>query len=216
MDLHRHDELKPYVTGVIGRFRKDPRVHAWDLFNEPDNTNGSSYGRFESVGKPDCALHLLKKAFMWARSVKPTQPLTAGVWLGDWGNPEKLSAMEKLCLEQSDVISFHCYGKPEELQRCIQNLRRYERPILCTEYMARPNGSTFDPHLGIMHDQGVGAFNWGFVSGKTQTIYPWDSWSHSYTSEPPVWFHDIFRGDGTPYREEEVTYIRRVTGKVGK
>ncbi len=53
----------------------------------------------------------------------------------------------------------------------------------------------------------------GFVSGKTQTIYPWDSWKKAYTAEPPVWFHDIFRPDGTPYIQKEVEYIRSVTGK---
>src|SRR5689334_745650 len=36
--------LEAYVKGVIGRFKDDPRVHAWDLYNEPDNTNGNSYG----------------------------------------------------------------------------------------------------------------------------------------------------------------------------
>ena len=57
----------------------------------------------------------------------------------------------------------------------------------------------------------VGAYNWGCVSGKTQTIYPRDSWKKTYTSEPPVWFHDIFRSDGTPYRPEEISFIRSVT-----
>ena len=27
----RHDQSKPYVAGVIGRFRDDKRVLAWDL-----------------------------------------------------------------------------------------------------------------------------------------------------------------------------------------
>jgi hypothetical protein len=62
-----------------------------------------------------------------------------------------------------------------------------------------------------MHDQKVGAYNWGFVSGKTQTIYPWDSWTKTYTAEPPLWFHDIFRADGTPYDAKEVAFIKSVT-----
>ena len=60
-DPQRHDELKDYVTGVIGRFRADRRVHAWDLFNEPDNPNRSSYGRFEPANKPELALALLEE-----------------------------------------------------------------------------------------------------------------------------------------------------------
>jgi beta-xylosidase len=91
-------------------------------------------------------------------------------------------------------------------------LRRFGRPILCTEFIARPNGSTFEPHLGFMKEQKVAAYCWGFVAGKTQTIYPWDSWTKKYDAEPPLWFHDILRADGTPYRAEEAVYIRRVTG----
>jgi hypothetical protein len=77
--------------------------------------------------------------------------------------------------------------------------------------MARPVGSTFDPILGIFKQEDVGACNWGFVSGKTQTIFPWDSWTKQYTNEPPLWFHDILRKDGTPYKTEEVQYIRQLT-----
>lgn len=55
--------------------------------------------------------------------------------------------------------------------------------------------------------------NWGFVAGKSQTIYPWDSWDRAYPTEPPVWFHDIFRADGTPYRPQEVELIRSPTGR---
>jgi len=78
--------------------------------------------------------------------------------------------------------------------------------------MARPQGSTFDPILGYLKEERVGAYNWGFVAGKTNTIYPWDSWKKPYASEPPVWFHDIFRADGTAYRPAEVAYIKKVTG----
>ncbi|WCJ60156.1 cellulase family glycosylhydrolase [Fontisphaera persica] len=212
-DPARHDELKGYVTGIIGHFRNDRRVQVWDLFNEPDNRNNSSYGQFEPENKADLALQLLRKTFAWAREVNPSQPLTAGVWIGNWADPAKLSPMERFCLEQSDVISFHCYGPLEEMQRCVNNLRRYNRPILCTEYMARPQGSTFDPILGYLKQQKVAAYNWGFVDGKTQTIFPWDSWRKPYTNEPPLWFHDIFRRDGTPYKADEVEYIKRVTGK---
>lgn len=213
-DPAKHDALKAYVTGVVARFRADPRVQLWDVWNEPDNLNGSSYVAQEPKDKVEIVRGLLAKVFDWAHEANPEQPLTSGVWMGTWPDAEKLRPMERLQLEQSDVISFHSYAKPEELQKCIANLRRYNRPILCTEYMARPNGSTFEPHLGIMKDAKVGAYNWGFVDGKSQTIYPWDSWKKTYTNEPPVWFHDIFRRDGTPYRTEEVAYIRGVTGKL--
>jgi len=209
-DPARQDALKDYVQGVIGHFRNDRRVQVWDLFNEPDNPV-PQYRDVELKNKAEVALALLQKTFAWAREVRPSQPLTSGVWIGNWADPAKLTPMERCQLDASDVISFHCYGNQEEAGKCVQNLRRYHRPILCTEYMARPNGSRFDPILGYFQQENVGAYNWGFVNGKSQTIYPWDSWKKEYHGEPPVWFHDIFRADGTPYDPAEVAYIKKVT-----
>jgi hypothetical protein len=206
----RHDEMKGYVQGIISHFRADRRVQVWDIFNEPDNPVGQ-YREVELENKAEMALLLLKKAYTWALEVNPSQPITSGVWIGTWADPEKLSPMEKFLLEESDVISFHSYSDINQVKECVQNLRRYNRPIFCTEYMARPMNSRFDPILGYFKEQKVGAYNWGLVDGKTQTIYPWDSWRKEYTGEPPVWFHDIFRGDGTPYDPEEVRYIQSLT-----
>lgn len=209
----RHKLLEDYVKGVVGHFKDDKRVQVWDVWNEPDNTNGNSYGKQEPPKKVEQTLALLQKAFAWAREAKPSQPLTSGVWIGNWPDEDKLSPTERFQLHNSDVISFHSYDPPANVKKCVENLRRYNRPILCTEYMARPRGSTFDPILEYFKKEKVGAYNWGFVAGKTQTIYPWDSWDRQYTAEPPLWFHDIFRPDGTPYIKEEVEYIKRVTGK---
>ncbi|GAC1464273.1 MAG: cellulase family glycosylhydrolase [Isosphaeraceae bacterium] len=211
-DPARHDELESYVKGLIRHFRDDRRVLAWDLFNEPDNRNSSSYERHEPTNKAGLALALLKKEFAWARAADPSQPLTSGVWQGDW-TEEKLSPMNRFQLETSDIITFHDYNPLPEVQARLAPLRRYGRPVLCTEYMARPRGSTFDPVLGLFREQRVGAYNWGFVAGKSQTIYPWDSWVQTYNAEPKVWFHDIFRKDGTTYDRSEVEYIKKVTGK---
>ena len=209
----RHDELKPYITGVIGHFRNDKRIHFWDIFNEPDNNNTPAYVKQEPPNKAVLSTMLIKKAYAWAREANPSQPITSGVWMGNWGDPAKLSPIDKFMLEQSDIITFHNYAKLDDLKQCVQNLRRYDRPIICTEYMARPAGSRFDPNLRYMKEQKVGAYNWGFVAGKTQTIYPWDTWTKTYTAEPPVWFHDIFRPDGTPFDAKEVQFIKSVTAK---
>jgi hypothetical protein len=207
----RLDELKGYVEGVLIHFRGDSRIAFWDLFNEPDNLNDSSYGKTEYSNKRQAALSLLEKVFAWAREAGPSQPVSSGVWKGTWASPSALSDFEKIQLEQSDIITFHNYGKPDNVKQCIAHLRRYGRPLVCTEYMARPAGSTFDPILGIFKKEDVGACNWGFVSGKTQTIFPWDSWTKQYTAEPALWFHDILRKDGTPYSTQEVEYIRDLT-----
>jgi hypothetical protein len=33
----------------------------------------------------------------------------------------------------------------------------------------------------------------------------------SVRQQPPVWFHEVLRPDGTPYREAEVRLIRELT-----
>jgi hypothetical protein len=211
-DPQRHDELRDYVHGILKSYGNDKRVVVWDLFNEPENPNTRSYGKQETPEKAKLALMLLTKTFAWARQVNPSQPLTAGVWRDDWSDPEKLSPINKLMLEESDVISFHNYADLADLKKRVEHLKRYGRPLLCTEYMNRQSKSFFDPNLGYMKEQRIAAYNWGLVSGKTQTIYPWDSWDKPYTAEPAVWFHDIFRRDGTPFDAREVEYIKKVTG----
>ncbi len=216
-DPKRHDEIRPYITGLIGRFRNDNRIHAWDVFNEPDNANTNAYGKeganTELENKAEMATLLLGKVFAWARRADPSQPLTAGVWLGPWPSHERLSPIEKIMIEESDVISFHSYEGLEHVRPRVEQLRRYGRPIFCTEYMARPNGSRFDPVLGYFKQEKIAAYNWGFVAGKTQTNYPWDSWRKQYTAEPDVWFHEILRPDGSPYDRREVDYIKSLTGQ---
>ena len=211
-DPSQYPRLEAYVKGVVGAFANDSRVLAWDVWNEPDNTNQGSYGELEPKNKVALVLALLPKVFSWARERHPTQPLTSGVWKGGWSSPEKLDATEKIQIEMSDVVSFHSYDKPEEFEKRIVWLEPYHRPILCTEYMARGNGSTFEGSLPIAKKYHVAAINWGLVAGKTQTYLPWDSWKHPYTDrEPAVWFHEIFRTEGAPYRQEEVDFIRAIT-----
>src|SRR5919112_721294 len=153
-------------------------------------------------------------AFAWAREAGATQPLTSGVWKGDWSSPEKMTEMERTQLELSDVLTFHNYDPPTELEKRVRWLVRYGRPVICTEYMARGNGSFFTGSLPVFKLYRVGAINWGLVQGKAQTNLPWDSWEHPYTDrEPTVWFHEVFRTDGRPYLPEEAQYIRRMTGR---
>jgi hypothetical protein len=215
-DPKKLDGFKAYALGVVGRFADDRRVQIWDVWNEPPNIVSGADTPAEARTKAKLTLALLEKAFAWVREAKPSQPLTCGVWQGPWADPAKLDPTERFQLENSDVVSFHHYGKLEPTRERAESLRRLGRPIICSEYMARTVGSTFDPILGYLKEASAGAYNWGLVEGKTQTIYPWDSWQKAYPKEPALWFHDIFRRDGTPYRAEEAAYIRRLTGKATK
>lgn len=210
-DPMQQARLEAYVKGVVGAFANDPRVLAWDIWNEPDNMNDAAYGKVELKNKVTYVLHLLPLAFAWARSAHPMQPLTSGVWQGTYAPFEQASEMNRIQLEESDIITFHNYGWPEDFKHAIAELKTYDRPILCTEYMARGVGSLFDTILPIARKDDIGAINWGLVKGRTQTYLPWDSWQRPYVKfKPPVWFHDVFYPDGKPYREQEIEIIRHL------
>lgn len=206
--------LERYVKDIVGTFAKDKRINSWDIWNEPDNLNAREYARNDPKNKIELVNKLMPQVFAWARSANPEQPLTSGIWKGGYSRNEKLDATEQIQIENSDFVTFHSYDPAAEFTRHILFLQRYNRPIMCTEYMARPRGSTFVAILPVGKKYDVGMINWGFVQGKSQTNYPWDSWDNPYVLfEPWVWFHDVFRTDGTPYLREEVELIRRLTGK---
>jgi hypothetical protein len=202
--------LQDYVTGVLTQFRNDDRVLGWDLWNEPDNP-AKQYGDVERADKLERVADLLPQVFAWARSVDPRQPLTSGVWNGEWGDPASRSTIAGIQLANSDVLTFHSYAEPETFESRIAELAPQGRPILCTEYMARPMGSTIESILPIAKRHNVGAINWGLVAGKTQTYFPWDSWDHPYAGVPKVWFHDLLRPDGTPFQGNEPQTIRMLS-----
>jgi hypothetical protein len=188
-------KLEDYVKDVLTTFKDDKRIAIWDLYNEPGN---SGYG--------NKSLPLLKKVFEWGWEVRPSQPLTSGVW------KLTLSDLNKFQIENSDIITYHNYESPEKHQVAIDTLKKYNRPMVCTEYMARRNNSLFTNIMPMLKEQNIGAINWGLVAGKSNTKYAWDE-PITDGSEPMLWFHEIFHIDGTPYKLEEVDLIKNLTGK---
>jgi len=187
--------LQKYVKDVLSRFATDKRILLWDLYNEPGNSD-----------KGNKSLPLLKNIFKWARQVNPTQPLSVGVWA--WN----LEDLNRFQVANSDVVTYHDYSPEAEHLKTVQFLKMVGRPLICTEYMARPRNSLFSTVLPMLKKENVGAINWGFVSGKTNTIYAWDA-PIPDGSEPKLWFHDIFRQDGTPYKTDETDLIKSLTGR---
>ena len=210
-DTRQYPKLEAYVKDIVGSFARDDRIFAWDVWNEPNNGGGGNYA--PTPDKNKYVARLLDQVFDWAEAADPTQPLTSGVWIGDhWDRVETLDAIERIQVTRSDVISFHDYSWPEIFERRARQMLSYGRPVLCTEYMARGAGSTFDGSLPIGKRLNIAMINWGFVDGRTQTRLPWDSWKKPYTfDQPAVWFHEVLRADGTPYRPAEVMLIRRLT-----
>jgi hypothetical protein len=186
--------LEKYVKDVLTSFAHDKRILLWDLYNEPGNS-----------GKKDSSLPLLTNIFQWAREANPDQPISAGLW--DW-SLEKLNVFQ---LSNSDVITYHNYEELPQHRRVVEVLKACGKPLICTEYMARTRNSRFSTILPMLKKENVAAINWGFVDGKTNTIYAWDT-PLPDGSQPIEWFHDIFHKDGTPYRQDEVNLIRKLNG----
>ncbi len=187
-------ELENYVKDIMNTFAADKRIVIWDLYNEPNGSNNSS-------------LRLLKSVYHWAKQTKAEQPVTSAIHdyaLKDYNNFRFIN---------SDIISYHNYEDSVSQKKEIDSLRLYGRPLICSEYMARPRNSTFGSILPLLRRENVGAINWGLVSGKTNTIYAWGDSTHMDGSEPALWFHDIFRKNGMPYSQEETGVIKRVTKK---
>lgn len=214
-DVSQLPRLKAYVQDIVNTFAADKRVLLWDIYNEMGNTFltiGTLPGylrwpkmaarAFRHLFLPLPTLPLLLKTADWIREVNPSQPITAGIW---FAGPK----LKRQLIEVSDVISFHNYFKAHSLERQIKRLGQYGRPMLCTEYMSRTSGSIFQTHLPIMKKYKVAAYNWGLVDGKTQTKYTWEDKPGG--PEPTLWFHDVFNKDGTPYSQEEVEFIRKIT-----
>ncbi|KAB2915095.1 MAG: cellulase family glycosylhydrolase [Hyphomicrobiaceae bacterium] len=209
-DAARFAALEGYVRSLIARFRDDARVLLWDVWNEPDNANAGSYGaRDLGAAKADIVRPLLALTFAWARSEQPSQPLTTGVWAGHWDDAS-LTPLRRLQLDLSDIVSFHCYDDAAAMSVRIAELRRFGRPLLCTEYMARPRGSTFEAILPLLAREEIGAISWGLHRGRTQTHLAWDTWRAPCQGEPAAWFHDVLWPDGRPYRQAEADLIRRI------
>jgi hypothetical protein len=198
-DLLYEDEnlvnvLEVYVKDVLTTFKDDKRIAIWDLYNEPGNS-----------GYSNRSMPLLKNVFNWAWEIRPSQPVSAGVWNAS------LTDLNKFQLENSDIITYHNYEGPEQHQAAIDTLKTRGLPMVCTEYMARRNNSYFQNIMPILHKENIGAINWGLVAGKSNTKYAWDE-PIPDGSEPPLWFHEIFHPDGTPYSQEEVDVIKSLTG----
>jgi hypothetical protein len=208
----RYDELYSYVHGVVSYFKEDERVLLWDLFNEPDNMNLTSYkDDYYIRPKEELCLQLLQKTIHWVRNINPVQPITMAPW--KWVDMDSLSVLDQYMFTHSDIISFHCYENKEGMKERIHSLKAYGRPVICTEYMARALASTFEEILPVLKSHNIGAFNWGLVQGKSQAHCPWDSWQITYKGEPEIWFHDIFRTNGEPYDKREVNFLKAFNRK---
>lgn len=221
-DKTQWDRLEDYVKDIISTFGRDERVVVWDIYNEPANNflialNQPVVWRYfkiigsliQHLAAPGPTEELLQQAFSWAREEKPMQPMTAGVY---FLRPFLGAKLNPVCLALSDIVSFHAYFNAAETERIVSSLEEQGRPMICTEYLARGEGNTFETIMPLFKAKKIGAINWGLVAGKTQTMYSWEEY-YPNGEEPLLWFHDILRPDGSPYNRNETAFINSITEK---
>ncbi len=189
IDSTTHPRIEKYVKAILNKFKNDERILFWDLYNEP--TNG---------GLGSASFPLLKKVITWARTVNPSQPLSIDVWNND-------KRLNEIVFAASDIITFHNYGNKEDLSKQINELKQRNRPMLCTEWMNRPNGSTIATNLSVFYNEKVGCMLWGLVNGKTQTDLPWGH--RPGDPAPKIWQHDLYHGDFTVYDKAEIDLVKK-------
>lgn len=223
--------LKAYVQHTLRHFKDDERILYWELYNEPGRGKGENGdmrradGSKESMG--DRSNRLVYDSWVWAREIAPSQPIASNS-LGSVGKNNV-----RINRENSDFHSIHAYHNPETTEKWIKEYQSDNRPVIITEWLARTIGSTVADCLPVIKNNGAGAIQWGFVLGKTQTNWPWTSRKNpdgkgnrniekeraegnvvkpgEEYPEPEVWFHDLLRPDGTPYRAEETDVIKSLT-----
>ena len=184
----KEQDLRDYVTSIVGSFKDSKYIAAWDLYNEPGNN-----------GRKEKSLPLVEKAFVWARETGPSQPLTAGIW--------EFQKYDMEFAEMSDIISYHDYTPLNSSKEKIEMLRRYNRPVICTEWLLRQRGNSFETHMPLFVETISGAYNWGLISGKTQTNLHWGT----NDAIPEIWQHDLYYADGKPYDAAEIELIKKFT-----
>ena len=177
---------------MVGHFAQDERILMWYLYNEPGNT-----------GMRNKSLPLVEAVFGWARTAKPSQPLTIAVWY------RVLTQLNRAQIERSDIVTFHAYTDYEGMVDQIDRHEQHLRPVICTEWLARGRGGRIETELPLFKRRGVGCYLWGLVNGRTQAQFPW--WNKRGDGVDPKfgWFCDILHADGTPYRQAEIDAIRR-------
>lgn len=195
-----------YLVALLERFGNDKRIYAWDLWNEPGNSN-----------RHDMSIPYIKRTFEVAREVNPKQPLTAGVWSypQDYGINEAadVEPVQRLALDESDIITFHQYEGIERVRRVVKVLQRENRPMMNTEWLNRIQDNFVKDNLPLYCEEGIGSYSWGLVAGKSQHFLPWDElWNHR---ELPLnrWQHDLFDTFFTPYDVGELNLMRKMRKK---
>lgn len=219
MDRSSWPTVEAYLRDIVRTLRRDERVLFWDLYNEPGNRmefGPDTYTEFDAALLSHSQA-LMAACFDWARAEAPEQPMTVGAWLTPLPSSMELpyqNMIDQQALELSDLVTFHAYSDSARTSRFIDYLAARDRPMACTEWMARSVGSRITDQLPMMKRRDIGCFQWGLVKGRSQTHLPWPTGLMELLGEAHddgTWFHDLLDERGQPYDATEIETIRTLT-----
>ncbi len=197
----RHYE---WVREIMTAYKNDERIVMWDIYNEVGNSK-----------REQATVPHLKKFFEIARQINPIQPLTCCTWRCPADPEKEIPEIERMAIENSDIVSYHNYGTYQTNIRIIKRLQQYGRPIVNTEWLGRCLHNTVQEMFPLFYLEKIGCYNWGFVAGKYQTYEPWNSTWQAFDKNPDMdvdftkWFHDLYRPNLRPYDPKEIDIIKR-------
>ena len=192
------------IREFVEKYKNDERINIWNVYNEVGNSN-----------RREVTLPNLKKIFEICREIDPIQPLTCETASYYGGDFFETCEVEKYGVLNSDIISFHNYGSYESNIRTIKNLKKFGRPLINSEWLARCLNNNVEELFPLYYLEKVGCYNWGLVGGKAQYYEPWNSTWENYEKNPDLkwdftkWFHDLFRLNHRPYNPKEIEIIKK-------
>lgn len=210
-DTSEWASTEKYLMEFAQRYKDDDRVSVWNIWNEAGNSH-----------RDTLSLPFIARLFNLMRELNVSQPLTADVWgyyrqvNGRYNFKAGLEPIERICIELSDIITFHYYGDYIHCRNYIEMLQQFGRPIVNTEWLHRPWGSFIQTHLPLFKKYNVGSCFFGFVNGKAQFDQVWDFIRDDKTVDTSLWMHDIFHSDGTPYDQDEIDTLMAVKAQAAK
>jgi hypothetical protein len=199
--------VEEYIKELAEHYGQDNRILIWNIWNEPGNSKRGSR-----------SLKMMTNVFHWLRKYDVSQPLTTDVYaaMPDYPFPDEYlkdprieTEIELAAIELSDIISFHYYGDYVHTRMFIERLRKYERPLICDEWLHRPMRSFVQTHLPLFKKENVGSYMFGFVNGKRQYHVVWEYLKKRNDMDLNLWMHDIFHSNFKPYDLEEIEVIKK-------
>lgn len=202
-------EYYKMVDELAAKYAKDSRIHIWDVWNEIGNSRRGMM-----------SVPYMEEFFRIIRSHDPIQPLTADCWTFD-ENQEVIAPAELRALELSDIITFHYYGKFQNMVKIIENLKeKYDRPLINNEWLNRIDNNRVEDCFPLFYLEKVGSYHWGLIQGFSQTYEPWGGYFKAiadpdYCGDQQLTLlqHDLYRFNGLPYIAKEVAIIKEFSAR---